>query len=73
MYEKTYSNAEHQNMWESIFITGELFRDLAKDVVEHFNFIYPLQDDRNMTTYLKQIRDLPPDAKEIIPSENRKD
>ena len=49
------------------------FEISAKDVVEHFNFIYPLQDDRNMTTYLKQIRDLPPDAKEIIPSENRKD
>lgn len=72
MYEKTYSNAGPQNMWESIFITCELFRNLAQDVAEYFNFNYPLQDDQNMTIYLKRIRELPPDAKEIFSSENEK-
>ncbi|MEK5148383.1 aminoglycoside 6-adenylyltransferase [Psychrobacillus sp. FSL K6-4615] len=65
MYKKTYSNSDYTNMWESIFVTCELFRILAQEVAEHFNFTYPIDDDRNMTIYLKHIRNLPSNAKEI--------
>ncbi|GAQ17295.1 aminoglycoside 6-adenylyltransferase [Oceanobacillus picturae] len=66
MYEKTYSDADYENMWESIFVTCELFRVLAKEVAAHFNFIYPMEDDQNMTAYLKQVRNLPAEAKDIF-------
>ncbi|MEH7460324.1 aminoglycoside 6-adenylyltransferase [Bacillus sp. JJ1127] len=66
MYKETYSNSDYANIWESIFITCELFRILSKDVAEHFNFTYPIDDDRNMTKYLKHVRNLPSDAKEIF-------
>ncbi|EEM08137.1 aminoglycoside adenylyltransferase [Bacillus pseudomycoides] len=66
MYKETYSNSDYENIWESIFITCELFRILSKGVAEHFNFTYPIDDDRNMTKYLKHVRNLPSDAKEIF-------
>ncbi|WP_026674853.1 aminoglycoside 6-adenylyltransferase [Alkalihalobacterium bogoriense] len=65
MYKGTYSNAEYDNMWESIFVTCQLFRTLAQDVAAHFNFRYPIKDDNNMMSYLKHVRNLPFDAKEI--------
>lgn len=66
MYKETYSNSDYTNMWESIFVTCELFRILSKDVAEHFNFTYPIDDDRNMIKYLKHVRNLPSDANEIF-------
>jgi aminoglycoside 6-adenylyltransferase len=66
MYEKTYSNSNIDNMWNSIFITCELFRILAQDVAKYFNFTYPNEDDKSMTTYLKHVRILPVDAKQIF-------
>ncbi|MBM7716220.1 hypothetical protein JOC94_003240 [Bacillus thermophilus] len=66
MYQKTYADSEYTNMWESIFVTCELFRILSKDVAKHFQFTYPMNDDRNMIQYLKHVRDLPSDAKEIF-------
>lgn len=66
MYEQTYSAAGYESMWESIFVTCELFRVLAKEVAAHFNFTYPMEDDQNMTAYLKQVRNLPAEANDIF-------
>lgn len=66
MYEKTYSNSNIDNMWDSIFFTCELFRILAQDVAKHFNYTYPNEDDKSMTIYLKHVRNLPDDAKQIF-------
>ncbi|WP_117170147.1 aminoglycoside 6-adenylyltransferase [Paraliobacillus sediminis] len=65
MYKETYSNSDYTNIWESIFATCELFRTLSQEVAEHFNFTYPIDDDRNMTNYLKRVRNLPSNAKGI--------
>jgi aminoglycoside 6-adenylyltransferase len=66
MYKGTYSDSDDQNFWNSIFLTCELFRILSKDVAKSLDFTYPIEDDENMTQYLKQVRNLPPDAKEIF-------
>lgn len=66
MYEATYSDGKVENMWDSIFVTCELFRVLSQDVAKHFGFTYPTQDDRNMTKYLQTVRDLPKDATSIF-------
>ena len=66
MYEKTYSDSSYDNMWDSILVTCDLFRILSQDVANHFGFEYPIEDDINMTKYLKHVRSLPTDAKEIF-------
>ncbi|GAA3409435.1 aminoglycoside 6-adenylyltransferase [Paenibacillus hodogayensis] len=65
MYKETYSDSDFENMWNSIFVACELYRSLAKDVAEYFLFTYPTDDDANMTEYLKHVRGLPADAKQI--------
>ncbi|MDX8047214.1 aminoglycoside 6-adenylyltransferase [Gracilibacillus sp. S3-1-1] len=65
MYKSTYSDSDYTNMWESIFVTCELFRILAKEVAAHFHFSYPIEDDQNMTTYLQDVRRLPSNATSI--------
>ncbi|MUK89501.1 aminoglycoside 6-adenylyltransferase [Ornithinibacillus sp. L9] len=65
MYKKTYSDSDYKQMWQSIFFACDLFRVLSQDVAKHFNWSYPLEDDENMTSFIKHGRDLPADAKEI--------
>ncbi|MDR4886132.1 aminoglycoside 6-adenylyltransferase [Fredinandcohnia sp. QZ13] len=64
-YERTYSDHNYDNFWNSIFVTCELFRSLAREVAENLRFVYPIKDDRNMTAYLIHVRNLPKDAKKI--------
>jgi aminoglycoside 6-adenylyltransferase len=66
IYENTYSDNNYENFWDSIFITCELFRTLAEDVADNLLFKYPINDDKNMTKFLKHVRYLPSDAKEIL-------
>ncbi|MGM7637165.1 aminoglycoside 6-adenylyltransferase [Bacillus sp. Hm123] len=58
MYEKTYSDHEYEHFWDSIFVTCELFRTLAKEVADHLLFTYSMDDDMNMTEYLRGVRNL---------------
>jgi len=63
--EKTYSDSDFENIWKSLFIMGHLFRHLAKIVADNFGFQYPQQDDENVSAYLRRLKKLPPDAKEL--------
>lgn len=63
--EKTYSDSDFENNWESLFIAGKLFRRLANVVAGYFGFQYPQKDDENVSAFLRRIKDLPKDAKEI--------
>ncbi|WP_339322047.1 aminoglycoside 6-adenylyltransferase [Paenibacillus sp. FSL W8-0194] len=59
MYKATFSDG-------AVFAACRLFRKLACEVAEELSYTYPLQDDANMTPYLKHVRLLPADAKEIL-------
>jgi len=63
--EKTYSDSSFENNWESLFIAGSLFRDVANAVAEQFGFQYPQRDDDNVSEYIHRIKDLPHGAPEI--------
>lgn len=63
--EKTYSDANFDNIWESLFTIGKLFSHTAKVVASNFGFQYPQQDDDNVSEYIQKIKNLPTDAKEI--------
>ncbi|WP_112180396.1 aminoglycoside 6-adenylyltransferase [Paraliobacillus zengyii] len=66
MYVNTYSDSNYKNFWDSIILTCELFRTLAVDVADNLSFTYPIDDDKNMTKFLKHVRYLPSDAKDIL-------
>lgn len=65
MYVNTYSDHNYEHFWDSIFVTCDLFRVLAEEVSENLSFTYPVEDDKNMTQYLKHVRSLTPDAQRI--------
>jgi aminoglycoside 6-adenylyltransferase len=65
MLEKTYSDAGHENTWDALYMTCDLFRAAANRVAEHFGFDYPRGDDEKVSAHLKHVRSLPKDAKEI--------
>ena len=63
--ESTFADSEPEHIWESLFVMGDLFRQTAQSVANHFGFHYPEQDDRNVTNHLKHIRGLSREAKTI--------
>ena len=65
LLESTYADSNPEHIWDSLFAMGELFRQTARYVANHFGFAYPQQDDQKVTGYLHHIRWLPPDATTI--------
>lgn len=65
--EHTYADANPEHTWQALFAMGELFRQLGRAVAAHFGFAYPEQDDQNVSRYIRDIHDLPGDAREIYP------
>jgi aminoglycoside 6-adenylyltransferase len=63
--ENTYADARPEQIWDSLFVMGDLFRQTAQYVAKHFGFIYPEQDDKNVTAFLHHVRKLPRDARTI--------
>lgn len=56
MYKQTYSNSCYDNIWVSLDVTCQLFRLLSKEVANHYDFTYPVDDDKNMTLYLTGLK-----------------
>jgi len=63
--EKTYSNSNFDNIWESLFTMGNLFRRISNEVASVYGFQYPQKDDEKVSEYLHRIRNLARDATEI--------
>ena len=61
----TYTDGNHQNIWQGLFCMCDLFRASAIRVAEHFGFRYPHQDDSNVTAHLRHVRKLARDAGEM--------
>ncbi|MBM7837270.1 aminoglycoside 6-adenylyltransferase [Alkalihalobacillus xiaoxiensis] len=55
-YEKTYATGNSTEMWKAIYQAIQLFRQLAQEVAEQLDFTYEIEDDRNMTSYLKSVQ-----------------
>lgn len=60
----TFSNAEYENIWESFFVMGDLFREVANEIANTYEYQYP-QDDDKVTNYLKHVKALPKDSTSI--------
>ncbi|HYE11732.1 MAG TPA: aminoglycoside 6-adenylyltransferase [Patescibacteria group bacterium] len=56
IYAKTYSDSDYNNFWAAIFISCELFRQIARPVAKHFKYTYNITEDINMMEYLNKMR-----------------
>lgn len=60
--EATYSSASIEEVWESLFVMGDLFGKLSNVVAKNFGFDYPGEEARKVSEYISLIRNLPQDA-----------
>jgi len=65
MLQKTYSDVDYENTWESLYTTCDLFKRLAIQIAEHFDFDYRHEDDERVSAHLRHVRYLGRDAQEI--------
>jgi aminoglycoside 6-adenylyltransferase len=56
LVERTYSDAQPDNIWESLFVTNELFRRVGRVTAQTFGFAYPEQEDAAVSSLLRNIR-----------------
>ncbi|MEJ9112294.1 aminoglycoside 6-adenylyltransferase [Bacillus paramobilis] len=64
-FKRTYSDAEYENIWESFFVMGNLFREVANEIANTYGYQYPQGDDDRVTSYLKHVKALPKDSTSI--------
>ena len=64
--EKTFSGNDLEKTWKAVFATADLFRRLSTRIAKELNFSYPYLLDKEITTYLKKIKNLDRSAKTII-------
>jgi len=64
-FKQTFSNAEYENIWESFFVMGDLFREVANEIANTYEYQYPQDDDDKVTNYLKHVKALPKDSTSI--------
>jgi aminoglycoside 6-adenylyltransferase len=63
---RTYPDARVENVWDALFTMGSLFRRVAFQLADRYGFVYPLEDDQRVSSYLAQIRDLPKEAAAMV-------
>ena len=63
----TYSIAEIESIWNSVFEMCDLFQGTAVELSETKNFIYDSEQAKNSLSFLQHVRKLPANAKEIYP------
>lgn len=56
LWERTYSDAQSDNIWESLLVSGELFRRTARVTAQTFDFSYPEQEDAAVSSFIQSIR-----------------
>lgn len=65
LLQQTYSDADPEHVWDSLFVIGALFRRIGGQVAGRFGFSYPAEDDRRVTAFIRHIRQLPREAETI--------
>lgn len=55
--EGTYAGAGIEENWEALFRTIALFRQVAREVAAAMGFTYPVDLDRRVTAYVRQMRE----------------
>lgn len=61
----TYPPADHEQIWQALHQTGDLFRQFALDVATQLHFEYDRVQDQRVSAYLEHIRKLSPQAQDF--------
>lgn len=61
----TFSGTSYDEIWSALFNAGKLIRKIGMDVAQSLHYTYPLQEDVNVTEYLKKVKALRKDAIEF--------
>lgn len=52
----TYKMHSYEDLWQTLFLLQDLFREVSKDVAEKLEFPYP-EYDENITNYIKNLQE----------------
>ena len=63
----TYSIAEIESIWNSVFEMCDLFQSIAVELSKKQKFVYDFEQAENSLSFLQHVRKLPANAKEIYP------
>lgn len=55
-YSATYTSADYDSMWQSVLAACGLFSEAAQIVASHFGYCYPIEDEKNMLSYMRRVR-----------------
>jgi len=55
-YTEIYSGSDYGDVWKSIYVMCDLFRELALSVAESFDFTYRQNEEDGIRTYMKMIK-----------------
>ncbi|MFD7523066.1 aminoglycoside 6-adenylyltransferase [Paenibacillus chitinolyticus] len=61
----TYENGDYEQVWNALYVTGELFEPVALQVAAEFGYTYPAEEAEKVKSYLRRVQLLAPDAKDI--------
>jgi len=56
-FQKTYSDADYDNMWKAAFEMLYLFGDVAREVAAKLEFAYDEAEEKGIENYMKQVKD----------------
>ena len=62
---KTYSSGNLEEIWDSVIVMCDLFQEAAWELEEKWGFVYNREEAEASYGFLKHVRTLPKDAKEI--------
>ncbi|MGX4586058.1 aminoglycoside 6-adenylyltransferase [Paenibacillus chitinolyticus] len=61
----TYEIGDYEQVWNALYVTGELFEPVALQVAAEFGYTYPAEEAEKIKSYLRQVQLLAPDARDI--------
>jgi aminoglycoside 6-adenylyltransferase len=65
MLSATFAGSDYDELWQSLFTMGDLFRSAAKQVAVRSKFEYLQGDDDRVSAHLRHVKDLPRHATEM--------
>lgn len=60
-----YPGADYGDIWDKLFAAGALIRQVGVPLAESLGCAYPMQDDINVSEFIRRMRRLPPGARSL--------
>jgi aminoglycoside 6-adenylyltransferase len=64
-FERSYTDADYERIWESLFVFYRLFRSTAESVGRVYGYRFPDEEAEKVLAFLEHVRHMPADAQSI--------